>query len=200
MLPEDDDEQVTCLKSFLEQENRLLHEAPMAVLEREESGAEDEQDPSEGCEAKYAIPSSMKLRTKFSRNWMVPSRTWSLSRSGRSRKGQWMVSGQNLTIMPEETMRQLVHECCSHAGSEKFSFMVLVCVCVCVCVCLRHELDKKKHTHTHGLSHIHIHSHTDTHKHLHSATHTHTQVKSIARILPFGISNQLYQYTTLYIH
>ena len=46
MLPQHDDEQVTCLKSFLEQENRLLHEAPMEVLEREESEAEDEQDPS----------------------------------------------------------------------------------------------------------------------------------------------------------
>ena len=85
MLPQDDDQQVKCLKSFLEQENRLLREAPMAVLEREESEAEDEQDPSK---AKYATPSSMKLWTKFSRNLMVASRTWSFCRSGRSRKGQ----------------------------------------------------------------------------------------------------------------
>ena len=84
MLPQDNDEQVTCFKSFLEQENRLPHEARMSVLEREESEAEDEQDPSE---AKYAIPSSMKLWTKFPRNWMVPSRTWSFCRSGRSHTG-----------------------------------------------------------------------------------------------------------------
>jgi hypothetical protein len=101
MLSQDDDEKVTCLKSFLEQENRLLHETPIAVLEREESEAEDEQDPSE---AKYAMPFEYEVMYKVPTK-LDGSQDMVILPEHSAGNGE---HGQDLTIMVEETLRQLV--------------------------------------------------------------------------------------------
>ena len=87
MLPQDDDEPMSKSRvssPFLSKRTGCCTERQWQCWSEKKVKLKMNKIPAK---LKYAIPSSMKLWTKFPRNWMVPSRTWSFCRSVRSHTG-----------------------------------------------------------------------------------------------------------------